>query len=566
MSARRLRALLAGVLLALALSLSGHPFCPEASARPGGGQSFGGSKSSSGSGSGSRSTSGGGSSRSSGYSGGGSRSSSGSGSKNDSSSSWSSRPDYSAPWTKKDSPSPSKGSRKSGPILDEAPSGPLLAFFFWIIAAIFVVVVIVMIASTMRSTLEKPWDSGITSSSSPPPRREKRRKKQSFKTIPEAIASLSGEDADFSQIIFEDFAYALFTEVHVARGADRVRLLEPYLEPGVMSQLGSDQVDGVRDVIVGAMTIENIWTSAETRRVFVRIAFTANLTEERAGKTQSYYLEEKWTLGRSADARSRAPEKATVIGCPNCGASLDKLVGEKCRYCNEVIEAGTYDWCVGEIETASREERGPLLTGETAEEGTDFATVVDPDAEAQLTALMRTDPSFKYRSLVARVEHIFSVFHEAWSGQDLAAVRPYLSDRLFDTQRYWIEAYRAQGLRNVTSDRAVATVHLAAVRSDKFYDSITVRVFASCVDQTFDDSGKRVGGSSSVRFYSEYWTFIRSALARGEPRTDPGCPNCGAPIGSIDVAGKCRSCNAKVTRGDFDWILSRIEQDEVYQG
>ena len=32
------------------------------------------------------------------------------------------------------------------------------------------------------------------------------------------------------------------------------------------------------------------------------------------------------------------------------------------------------------------------------------------------------------------------------------------------------------------------------------------------------------------------------------------------------MAGVCTYCQVKVTTGDFDWVLSRIEQDEVYAG
>ncbi len=72
----------------------------------------------------------------------------------------------------------------------------------------------------------------------------------------------------------------------------------------------------------------------------------------------------------------------------------------------------------------------------------------------------------------------------------------------------------------------------------------------------------RPGAGASGGFASPGFGASGPGPAAGQGR----CPNCGAPIGSIDVAGKCRSCNAKVTRGDFDWVLSRIEQDEVYQG
>jgi hypothetical protein len=75
-----------------------------------------------------------------------------------------------------------------------------------------------------------------------------------------------------------------------------------------------------------------------------------------------------------------------------------------------------------------------------------------------------------------------------------------------------------------------------------------------------------VSGNPKVdRFYSEYWTLIRGAGVRGAPRTDKSCPNCGAPL-DVNMAGECEHCGAKVTRGEFDWVLSKIEQDDSYTG
>ena len=32
------------------------------------------------------------------------------------------------------------------------------------------------------------------------------------------------------------------------------------------------------------------------------------------------------------------------------------------------------------------------------------------------------------------------------------------------------------------------------------------------------------------------------------------------------MAGQCGYCSSRVTTGDFDWVLSRIEQDDSYTG
>jgi hypothetical protein len=44
------------------------------------------------------------------------------------------------------------------------------------------------------------------------------------------------------------------------------------------------------------------------------------------------------------------------------------------------------------------------------------------------------------------------------------------------------------------------------------------------------------------------------------------CPSCGAPLDNVNAAGICGYCDGKITSGRFDWVLSRIEQAEAYQG
>jgi hypothetical protein len=59
--------------------------------------------------------------------------------------------------------------------------------------------------------------------------------------------------------------------------------------------------------------------------------------------------------------------------------------------------------------------------------------------------------------------------------------------------------------------------------------------------------------------------MIRGRGAKGPPKTTKECPNCGAPL-NVTMVGDCAYCKVKVTTGQFDWVLSRIEQDEVYRG
>jgi hypothetical protein len=398
-------------------------------------------------------------------------------------------------------------------------------------------------------------------------RAEQEAAKRRYPNVTRALATLWSTDEDFSWVLLQDFLYALYAETQRLRGGDRLSLLAPYLSLEARAGLAPYPADEVIAVIVGALETVEVSVDESARKVRLTVAFDANFTEVNGGKEQSYYSREVWTLQRGADVKSRPPERARVVDCASCGAPLDKLLGGSCEFCGAPASPGSRDWEVVRIQVEARELRGPLLTGTTGEEGTDLPTLVAPTAKEEWGALTARDPEFSWTDFLARTELVFHAFHAAWSARDLSGMRPYLSDSLFETQTYWVRAYQAQRLRNLTEEAKVVSVQLAQVIHDKHFDALTVRIFAECKDYTLDESDRVVGGSRELmRRYSEYWTFIRSAKRAGKAQAKAACPNCGAPIDHIDVAGHCKSCKAKVTSGEFDWILSRIEQDEVYRG
>jgi hypothetical protein len=213
-----------------------------------------------------------------------------------------------------------------------------------------------------------------------------------------------------------------------------------------------------------------------------------------------------------------------------------------------------------------REPRGPLLTSDVAEAGTELPTVVDRGAQARFGELQQKDPALSWPALQGRIGLIFNELQVAWSGRDPLRIRPYVSDNLFQSMYYWIDLYTQARCRNVNENAAIMRIDLANVLADAHFDAITLRVFASGLDYTISDDGKLLSGNRHrPRTYSEYWTVIRGSARRGAPRQDPNCPNCGAPL-KIGMGGQCEYCRVKVTSGDFDWVLSRIEQDESYGG
>nr|WP_227026852.1 TIM44-like domain-containing protein [Corallococcus soli] len=306
--------------------------------------------------------------------------------------------------------------------------------------------------------------------------------------------------------------------------------------------------------------------ASNSPRVSVTVHFEANYTEV-SGTDQSWYVAEAWTLERDTAVRSRPPDAARISKCPNCGAPLDAVQGHHCSYCDTVVNTGGFDWVVTSVASLEREQRGPQLTGTTEEQGTELPTLRDPKAHETLATLTQEDPNVTAIGLRRRLEFIFHEMQTAWSRREWQGMRPFLSDNLFQTQLYWINAYRQAGLRNITQDARITKLSLARVTRDAYYDAVTLRVHAVSLDFTVRDQDEKVvGGSRSrTRAYSEYWTLIRGRGVKGLADTKKQCPSCGAPL-SINMAGHCTHCQARVTSGEFDWVLSRIEQDEAYQG
>lgn len=396
-------------------------------------------------------------------------------------------------------------------------------------------------------------------------RLEQEAAKKRHENVARALAAVKSADDGFSQVLFEDFLNALYVETQKKRGGDQLELLSPFLSKEARAAYAAYPVTAVTSIVVGSMETQEV-TADDDGTVRVTVAFDVNYTEEKDGEAQSYYIREVWKLSRKKEGKSREPKHARVIGCGNCGAPLDQIMGETCKHCGAPAGSGKRDWLVTNIGIEARELRGPMLTGDTQEEGTDLPTLMAPDVKDAYAELGKRDPGFSWANFTKRVELVFQTFHRTWSAQDLAEVRPFLSDNLFETQSYWVATYKAQSLRNITARPTVVSVALSRIVSDKYYDAVTVRVFAECADYTLDANDEVVAGDKNrMRQYSEYWTFIRMAGVTGEPRTEPKCPSCGAPNENIQDDGICTKCRVKVTTGDFDWTLSRIEQDEVYR-
>lgn len=377
-------------------------------------------------------------------------------------------------------------------------------------------------------------------------------------------------DPDFSEIIFIDFCYALYARAHEARGRGAKALddLSPYLSQPARAALlqQNPKLKAVEGIIVGAMQVTSV-RGLDTPTVTIDVQFDANYTEIVNGNQMTYYVVDRWQLERKRDVLSPTPEQATALHCPRCGAPLQKDTNGACTFCGTKIESGEFQWYVRSVSTLNREARGPLLTGNVPEVGTRNPTILQPNFPAVRAAFEQNNPSFDWADFQARARMIFNELQEAWSSLKWERARPFETDNIFQMHRYWIEAYKRQGLRNALDQCQILAMQPTKIKVDAFYNSITLRIFARGYDYTVDQSGKVVAGSNkNLREWSEYWTFVRYSKAKpAAARADLNCPNCGAPL-KVNAVGICEFCGGKITSGEFDWVLSKIEQDESYAG
>lgn len=411
--------------------------------------------------------------------------------------------------------------------------------------------VIVGVVAAAAKSKEQSWTSGSLNLGPPP---------DPPKPKPPDFAPLISRDPEFSPPVFEDFVFQLYAAAQ--RGRDdpaALVALAPYLTPQVAATLAS-RGPAPSQIVIGTLRIASCRVvDNATDRIVVHIEATM-IT---ASPT---YVVEQWTFTRASGVQSKPPVRTRTWPCPNCGAAWQGNVERKCQHCGEEMTTGRFDWCVESIRLESQQAALASLTGTVPEYGTDLPTVGAPNTKTLMAAITADDPEVTFDVMKARINLVYQRLNEAWNASDLKPVRGLVTTALRDYLQYWLDEYKRQGLRNRLEGAAIESVKLAKVTRDRHFDAITVRVTAGGRDFTLDTRDNIVGGSrSDVRRYSEYWTFVRSSSRRGPVNAEPKCPGCGAAL-AISDSGDCTHCNAAIESGSFDWLLSKIEQDDVYVG
>ena len=375
-------------------------------------------------------------------------------------------------------------------------------------------------------------------------------------------------DETFSEVLFSERAVMLLTRaLQAAHDPAALEALSPYLMPGVLVSLRQRAADRTVGVTVGRIVINSLRrldVEGRPPALVAKVDFHLNRHTERGGVAASYFSHEVWTFMKPIGAAVvRDDDTVARFGCPGCGSTIERDSFGRCVHCQTSLQPGDADWTVKSLHVKQQESAGPLLTEDVEELGTDAPTAIDPSVYSDADRLLGAD---ERNRLLARIRDVFANLQEQWSAGRLEGLRPFETDALFQSHRFWLEEYQRQGLRNVIADLEIEGVELCRVEEDGAHLVAMCRIAAACRDSTVNQStGRVVGGDArKTRRFTEYWTFVKHKDAKGSASLK-SCPNCGAPV-QVSQTGACEFCQAKVTLGRFDWVASRIEQDEEVGG
>jgi hypothetical protein len=385
------------------------------------------------------------------------------------------------------------------------------------------------------------------------------------------IKSLKKRDPNFSKTLFLEFACSLYHKQFHYRNKPEFNNLKPYLSDTIFNAGKTDAKNDVtfKEIVIGNASIRGMQKFTTYDMIVVQLE--ANYTLTTPYMSTRFIVTDRLSFYRDPELKSKEPKYTFDLPCPNCAAPANFTDSGECTNCNTLINKGEMQWYLGKIVNIQKQVfKVEGLTHYAQEVGTDRIT---KQHENLLDKATMYKEKYGIEDWKEHIDHFydntvkttFIEIYTAWSDQNWDSIRHLVSDRLFETNQFWIDNYKAAGLVNKLDDIEISKCVVSNIEMDTYYDTITIRVFASCKDYVVDGKGKVKGGSSTKdRKFSEYWTFIRRAGITEKNADLKHCPNCNAAADKIGQSAICGYCDTKINTGEFSWVLSIMTQDEVY--
>jgi predicted lipid-binding transport protein (Tim44 family) len=390
--------------------------------------------------------------------------------------------------------------------------------------------------------------------------------------LPDGVASIASADPGFEIETFLQRAEMSF--FLVKRGLERndSAAIRPYLADPLFAELSRTIANArtqhrhnlLESLNVRALHVVDAAASERGQSLVVHfdIVYRAKSFDDAkrvlADEDNDARHAERWTFVRAANASTPTVGNVTASRCPACGAELQLSLDANCTHCGASLTNGSVDWVVADIRPAA-------FVGYTSESQPAAAA---PSVADGIARLHTVDPAFSIDAFRVRARTAFGALQDAWCKQNLDAARAFLSPGAYFAWRAQLETMAVEGRRNVMEHLQVQSIQPLRIVHGRVFDDLTVRIAASSADYDVDKDGRIIFGDRTVRPFVEEWTFQRSvsATTTNKPGTlENTCPCCGAPV-ALTQLGECRYCKAAITSGKFDWVVSRIEQEDGEAG
>lgn len=443
-----------------------------------------------------------------------------------------------------------------------------LVVFFLILV---VIIVVVLYMASRRSSGGQPPDPGGPWSPGPPGPMESPGG-PSGDPSELGVAEIGWADPNFNLETFLQRAQMAFFLVKKAWQDRTPGWAMPYLEPNQFQRwqaplqqiMAQGHVPWLENLNVRGLKVMAADHGDGGDRITVHIDFVAaSYVVDQSGKMVEGSKEDRpfgedWTFGRAAGVKTVVAGGVTDQKCPNCGSPLTLNEVGECRHCGANVTSGKFDWVVMDMVTSAPDLYGTIgapKAGLSADQG--FAHI------------RQTDPEFDPAVFADRAQKAFYQLQQAWQDRNMEEGRLYMSPGLYLSWSSQVTQMLQLHKRNILENLRIASMPVVKVVPGQDFDEMTVRFDAVCADYEVDEStNKIVFGDRHEKPFTEYWTFQRSAGAKSLKSggvVEKQCPNCGAPL-NINQVGECTYCGAGVTSGKFDWVLSRIDQEEEWRG
>jgi predicted lipid-binding transport protein (Tim44 family) len=386
--------------------------------------------------------------------------------------------------------------------------------------------------------------------------------------LPAAMDAIRGQDPGFEIETFLQRAEMTFFLVKRGLQKNAAAAIRPYLNDAVFAvvsrnigQMSAQHQHALMEGLnVRAVHLVDASCGAQGQTLLVHfdLVYRAKTLDDSnrvlKDEGEDHRHGERWTFARATAARTPVDGGVTASRCPACGAELRLGLDGTCAHCRASVTNGSVDWVVADVQPAP-------FVGYTADP---LLGIAAPSVSEGIAGLRAADASFDINAFLSRVKTGFMALQDAWCKQNLEAGRAFLSPGAYFAWRAQLEIMAAEGRRNVMEGLTVSAIEPMRVVHGRVFDDLTVRIAAASADYEVDAAGRVVFGDRSVRPFTEEWTFQRSvgvATSNKGGTLESTCPSCGAPLVLTQI-GECRYCKAAVTSGKFDWVVSRIEQED----